>query len=244
MRRRKWLDDHGASTRLRRIWGLVALGTLAVGSVSCGASRQTSTAPTTSASSTSGTGPSTTSVATSLAVWPPTDSPIRYTDPVAAAQAFATGYVGFVDPVVGPFRQGDSRSGEVDVRPSASGPATIVLVRQLSSDTSWSVIGATTANIRVDGPAALTEIASPVALKGTSSAFEGTVQTEIRQDGMTEPLGKGFVTGGSGEMGPFSGSVGFSHPTARAGALLLYTVSTENGHIWEAGVLRIRFAQS
>ena len=181
--------------------------------------------------------------AAETAVWPGQDSPVRYRDPFAVARAFATDYVGFVDPVVGPFRQGDSRSGEVDVRPSATGPATVVLVRQVLSDDSWSVLGATTTNLRLETPAALTEISSPVTLTGTSTAFEGTVQTEIRQDGATAPMGTGFVTGGAnGQFGPFRDTLAFTRPTTRAGALLLYTVSMENGHVWEATVLRIYFS--
>lgn len=222
---------------LPKIMGLTAVIALAsAGLGSCSSTDKSSTTTTTSSS--------TTTLVPSIAVWPPAGSSTQYTSPEAAARAFATGYVGFVAPVVGPFRQGDSRSGEVDVRPSASGPVTIVLVRQLSSDGSWSVIGATTANIRVDKPAALAELTSPVTLEGTSTAFEGTVQTEIREDGTTQPLGKGYVTGGSnGQMGPFSGTLAFSHPTSSAGALILYTVSAQDGHVSEAGVLRVRFTQ-
>jgi hypothetical protein len=48
--------------------------------------------------------------------------------------------------------------------------------------------------------------------------------------------------GSMGEMGPFDGSVTFAPPSAAYGALVFYTVSAENGHVWEASVLRVEFA--
>jgi hypothetical protein len=225
---------------------LVLLASAVAALTACGAGRTAGLPATTdtAAPATTVPVPSSTTVApqASTAVWPPPGAPYHYATPQAAAQAFATGYVGFVDPIIGPFREGDARSGEVDVRPTASGPATVVLVRQLSADGSWSVLGATTANIHLDQPGWFAAVSSPVTLQGSSTAFEGTVQAEIRQDGSTEPLGRGFVTGGrSFAPQPFSASLTFSSPAASAGALLLSTVSTENGHVWEAAVLRVRF---
>ena len=72
--------------------------------------------------------------ATDAAVWPAPSSGRRFTDPVEAATTFATEFVGFTDPVVGEFLQGDSRSGEVEVRPRADGPVTTVFVRLLGTD--------------------------------------------------------------------------------------------------------------
>ena len=166
----------------------------------------------------------------------------RYSDPVAAAGGFAVDFVGFTNPVIGSFRAGDARSGEVDVR-GAGGLVTTVLVRQLGTDGTWWVLGAGSANIQLRLPVALAPISSPVHLQGSSRAFEGTVQTEVRQDGAAEPLGRGFVTGGSGsELGPFDGMLEFTRPSAASGAVVLFTVSMENGHVAEATVLRVHFA--
>ena len=101
----------------------------------------------------------------------------RFDDPVAAARAFAVDFVGFVDPVLGEFVQGDSRSGEVEIRPVADGPATTVFVRQLGSDGTWWVIGSATGDITLDTPAAGDEITSPVAV--LTSAVPGTRRTFI-----------------------------------------------------------------
>jgi hypothetical protein len=171
------------------------------------------------------------------------ESDVRYTSPADAARGFATEFLGFEAPVFGEFQSGDGRSGEVEVRPRVNGPATTILVRQLH-DYNWWVLGATTANIQITEPAALASIASPVRLRGTSTAFEATVQTEVRQDGTTKSLGEGFVMGGSnGEFGPFDGTLAFGKPSADQGAVLLYTSSAENGQVWEAAVVRVTFVR-
>jgi hypothetical protein len=113
--------------------------------------------PTTTGAATSSSSAPTTTQASgdvSTAVWPFVMSPTRYRDPVAAARGFAVDYVGFVDPIVGAFRAGDARSGEVTVRRSDPGPVTTVFVRQLGNDGTWWVLGSTTANIVLTSPAA------------------------------------------------------------------------------------------
>jgi len=180
-------------------------------------------------------------VDTSTAVWPAASGPV-YRSPVAAARGFAVDFVGFRSPIVGAFRQGDARSGEVDVRPKANGPVTTVLVRQLGTGERWFVLGSVTRHINLTKPAALGKVASPVRLQGTSTAFEATVSVEVRQDGTRQPIGSGFVMGGSmGEMGPFDGAVSFRRPTAPAGAVVLLTHSAEDGRVWEATTVRVSF---
>ena len=208
------------------------------------ATQTTGSSPTTGSTETSG--PTTTTTAPidrATAVWPFAASAIRYTDPTAAAKGFAADFVGFQAPVVGSFQRGDSLSGEVDVRARADGPVTTVLVRQFAPGDSWWVVGATTADIQLREPAALAAISSPVRLRGSSTAFEGTVQTEVRQDGTVTPLGSGFVMGGaSGVVAPFDGTLTFIRPTAPSGAIVLHTVSAENGQVMQATVVRVRFA--
>ena len=210
-------------------------------STSTTVAKSTSTGPTTS-------GPPTTTatspgVQPDTAVWPFAESTTRYTDPAQAAKGFAVTYLGFVDPVVGEFQQGDSRSGEVAVKASATGPTTTVLVRKLAPDDTWWVLGSHTANLTLQSPAALASIASPVTLSGQSTAFEATVNVEIRQDGALQPLVTGIVMGGSnGEMGPFSKAFPFTKPTAARGAIILKTMSAKDGNIAEASVVRVQFS--
>jgi len=227
------------------------------GGVAAGTSTTTTSTSTTSSTSTTTTVRTTTTTTaratttttaappaadTSTAVWPYADVPTRFSEPVAAARSFATDYAGFTAPVVGAFRAGDARSGEVDVRPRANGPVTTVLIRQLGNDGSWWVLGATTETIRLESVAAGSLVRSPLRLQGRAQAFEGTVDVQIRQDGSATPIGKGFVTGGGIEMGPFDETIPFSAPTARFGAVVLYTESAENGQVWQASVVRVRFS--
>ncbi len=177
-------------------------------------------------------------------MFPTGSDAVGFADPVAVATAFATDYAGFVHPVVGPFERGDSRSGEVAIRPAASGPVTTVFVRQLGSEGRWWVLGSSTASITLQSPTWAAPISSPVTLKGISSAFEGTVETQVREDGSDRPLGQGFVTGGSAGPAPFHGTLAFTMPTQKYGALVLYTTSQEGapvGHTREVTVVRVRF---
>lgn len=182
-------------------------------------------------------------VDTSIAVWPLGSTAVRYGDPVSAARGFAVDYVGFVDPVVGAFRAGDSRSGEVPVQRNEHGPETTVLVRQLGNDGTWWVLGAQTGNIQLTTPAASSSISSPLTVRGTSTAFEATLDVEVREDGNAQPLASTFLMGGAnGQMGPFEGVIAFSAPHASAGAVVLSTKSPEDGRVDEATVVRVRFA--
>lgn len=177
------------------------------------------------------------------AVWP--RDAAGSNDPVAVARAFATEYLGIESPKVGPYAGGDARSGEVEVRARTDGPATTIMVRRYGpdGDAPYSVAGAWSPNIEISSPQVLTTITSPVQLAGRSTAFEGTVQVEVREDGNPTPLAKTFVTGGAMEMGPFSESVTFNTPRAPLGAIVLYTTSSENGSIQEATVIRVAFSR-
>ena len=153
------------------------------------------------------------------AVWPWASSAIRYSTAEAAATGFATDYLHMTSPVVGAFAQGDS---------------------QLGPDASWWVLGAGAADISVAAPSWNAVVTSPVTFAGTSVAFEGTVQTQVRQDGVAEPLAMGFVTGGGTQMAPFAGTLAFPAPTAARGAVVLETISAKDGSVVQASVVRIR----
>lgn len=176
------------------------------------------------------------------AVWPFASGPVRYDDPVSAATGFATTFLGFVDPIVGTFQEGDSRSGEVAVQASDPGPVTTVLVRRLGADDSWWVLGATTPNIQIEAPDALATVTSPVTVSGQSTAFEATINLEVRADDDLTPLVEGHTMGGSmGEMGPFTTDLTFTAPPVSGGAIVVKTISARDGNIAEAAVLRIHF---
>jgi hypothetical protein len=214
---------------------------------SCGSGEaDTSATTSTAAEATTAVAPTTTVAAADVqpetAVWPFASGTMRFDDPVAAARSFAVDYVGFVDPVVGKFQGGGTGTGEVTVRAVADGPITTVYVRRLTAGVTWWVLGASTPNLQLASPASLTTISSPVTLEGESTAYEATVNVEVRQDGTVVPLGANFVMGGSmGQMGPFSKAVPFDTPASSGGAIVLETLSAEDGAVWEVAVVRVRF---
>jgi hypothetical protein len=243
------LGDPGRNSRRRWLVALalaaavfVALAVVTVTGDDDEIAPPATTSPPTDATTSPSTAPTTVDRAT--AVWPYAGSSRRYSDPVATARAFAVEFLRLDTPVVGQFQQGDSRSGEVEVRPVANGPVTTILLRQLTGEESWSVLGAATADIEVTQPDAGDLISSPARITGRARAFEGTVQVQVRQDGELEPIGSGFVTGGGDAIRPFAGEVTFSTPSASFGALVLFTESAENGRVWQAAVLRVRLLGS
>jgi Immunoglobulin-like domain of bacterial spore germination len=175
------------------------------------------------------------------AVWPSPDSETRYTDPVEAARGFAVEFVGFTDPLLGEFLVADSRSGEVEVKPSENGPTTIVFLRKLGDDDNWWVLGSVSQNVIVQRPTVRAIIDSPVTVSGQSKSFEGNVQIELRADGAGEPLVAGSVSGGAEELGPFEGSFEFTDPGSGGGALLATVPNAEDGGVLEAVVMRVFF---
>jgi hypothetical protein len=178
--------------------------------------------------------------AVSTALWPWVETDTRYTDPVEAATGFATDFLGFDEPIVGEFMAGDSRSGEVTVQSFADGPTTIVFVRQLTFDASWWILGAASENIVIDEPDALAEVVSPLTVAGTALAFEGTVEVQLRADRNGEPIFEGFVTASGGPgPGPFTETFEFSAPEETGGALVMLSLSAEDGSVIEASALRI-----
>jgi hypothetical protein len=199
-------------------------------------------APTTEAPSTAPASTEPASTEPADAIWPWADTSTRFADPVEAATSFAIDYLGFTDPVVGEFQGGDSRSGEVEITAGNGVLTTVVFVRQLTDDDSWWVLGAASENITIDEPAQGTVVSSPLTISGRASAFEGTVDVELRADGNGEPIYEGFVTGsGSPEPGPYEATIEFTSPGSAGGALVLISRSSEDGSVVEASALRIFF---
>lgn len=173
----------------------------------------------------------------------------RYDDPAEVARAFASEYLGMVDPVVGePSGPGPDGTLDVVVQPHGEGGRVLepgVLETTIKLDPvgpPWSVLYATSADILLDGPVSGREVTSPVTVTGESRAFEGTVDVEVREDGMGagEALGRGFVTGGAGpDLGSFSGEVSFEPASTDQGALVLFTTSAADGSVQQATVVDI-----
>lgn len=177
-------------------------------------------------------------------IWPSGGSATTYEDPVSLVSAFAREYLGFTRLVVGDFDGGPgASSGSVPIRSFEGGTPTMVSVTRLGTDAGWSVLGATNEHLIVESPAAASTVSPPVTVSGRSTAFEGTIEIEIREEGRMDPLGAGFATGGAnGEMGPFTTSIDLAEGGADRGVLIVRTVSMEDGGTQEATVIGISFA--
>jgi hypothetical protein len=218
-------------TRRLRRGGAVALATVALGSLTTAVARAQT--PTTVPD-------------TDPAVWPYPSSTVHYHDPVEAARAFAVDFAGFKDPVLGEFQQGDTRSGEIDIRATkGTDPLTHLALRMLGPDSSWYVLFASSTTIELTTPDldGLSHASSPLPLAGRSQSVGGTVHVQMRQDGSTAAIGSTTVTGGRGfQLEPFSGSVTFTTPTEKAGALLLFEQGQQGQGTITAVAARVHFA--
>lgn len=174
-------------------------------------------------------------------VWPDPEGDLRYDEPMAAVEGFAEDLLGFVDPMYSEFMAGDSRSGEVEVRRFADGPATTVAVRQMSDD-AWYVLFAATSEVELSEPTAQTAIDTPLQVAGRSRSFEGQVRIAVYERGSTEPLGEGFVTGGSGEaLEPFSGEIDWDNPGGGWGVVVASTEGGPDGTVLVATAIPVGF---
>jgi hypothetical protein len=205
----------------------------------------TTTESTTTSESTTTTEGSTTtvtfqSVDPDVPVYPDPTTSQRFSDPDAAARAFA-GFVGYTEPVFGEFQQGDARSGEIELRSFAEGAPSVVLLRQLEDD-AWYVVGVSTDSIRLTTPAIGDTLTSPQPLEGQAYAYEGNVQVRLYADGVQEPIGTTHVTGrGDGVLGDFTGALEFTNDTgATHGVLVLNGTSGEDGSPVEISAIRVR----
>lgn len=174
-------------------------------------------------------------------VWPDPTGDLRYDSPMAAVEGFAEDLLGFVDPTYSEFMQGDNRSGEAEVRAQPEGPATTVAVRQMSDD-DWYVLFAASSEVALTEPTAQTAIDDPLQVSGQSRSFEGQVRVAVFERGSTEPLGEGFLTGGSGEaLEPFTGEVAWANPGGGWGVVVASTEGGPDGTTWAATAVPVGF---
>lgn len=173
--------------------------------------------------------------------FPSPDIARRFDAPEPAAQAYGSEVLGFTDLVVGEFRPGDSRSGEVPISDREGGRETTLLLRQMDDD-SWFVLGSTTENITVDQPVASDPVDAPFVTSGSALAFEGNVVVQVLTQDDLELLGEGFVTGsGVPPAGPFEGEIDFQSPREERPGIVVYLVrSPEDGRVTEAVSFPVR----
>ncbi len=216
---------------------VVAVAAFAAGYV---AHSTSSTSPTTVATST--TAPTTTTSPAWVAAWPSVQGSLRYQTPSSAALGFARLVLAMRAPIAHGFARGDTRSGEVAVTATPGGPVTTVLVRQVTGDSSWWVLGSTCRDVVIGEPSALATIASPLRLSGWSSAFEAVINDALYEDVVARPIASGTTMGGAnGVMGPFATTLTFPAPAHPYGVLVVSVRSPRDGAVREATAIRVAF---
>lgn len=251
---RRWIYGaaSAAAVVLLVVAGVVALGgdddsDVVADSTTSTSEETTSTTSTTTSSTTTSTSTTTEAFAPAVdpfaVAYPAPMTSQRFESPESAAQTYAMEVLGFTELVVGEYRAGDSRSGEMPVTDREGGPETTILVRQMEDDT-WFVLGSVTEEITVDVPQSGDTISSPFETSGTALAFEGTVNVEVRPQDDPEPIGEGFVTGsGVPPAGPFEGSIEFEAPADETAGIVVYReYSAEDGHVRKATSFPVRLA--
>ena len=178
-------------------------------------------------------------VDTTTAVFPFAEDDTRFEDPMDLAVAYAERYLGFADPTYSDFMQGDSRSGEVVVRPAADGPDTLLLLRQL--DETWWVLGAVSDQIQIDVPETGAVLVSPVAVTGQAGAPEGELSLELWTDAAAEPLAMASAPVGTDALQAFEATLTFAMTPATEDGALLARAYGPDGGVWAASVLRVHF---
>ena len=150
--------------------------------------------------------PSTQEPITPFAIWW-SDGSVADT-PKSAATAAVRDLIG-VDPVLGDFMAGDSRSGEIEVlSPDGTVPTvrSLLFVRQLGPADEWSVIGAVSAAITIDAPQSRSVRPPGILLvSGSARGFEGlVVVTAHRLGNQPELIDQAMTQAGSlDESRPF-----------------------------------------
>lgn len=153
-------------------------------------------------------------------------------------------YLGFDDPVVGQFFQGDSRSGEVEIRPVSGGPVTTVLLRQLGANDDWWVIGSVSAEITLDMPEVLEIVDTPLVVSGQAViAGGGGLEIQLVADGVTDPIATDSMTVAPGAATPFRFELDWISG-ADWGEVALFTTDRSTGETTGGQVMRLRLAQS
>ena len=121
------------------------------------------------------------------AIWPAAG--VLFETPEESAADFVKQVLG-VEPVLGEFVQGDSRSGEIEVfSPGEATPVSrgLLFVRQLGPHDGWFVIGAGNPNATISTPETNAEVAAgPLTVEGVARGFETTVVVTAFRAGVAD----------------------------------------------------------
>ncbi len=168
--------------------------------------------------------PATVVVLEQPAMWPMADEVLETPD--EAARSFV-GNVFKVPPVLGEFRAGDSRSGEIDVLIGEQ-PAVVrstLLLRQLGPDDGWFVIGSINPHMTIASPISGSVVpAEKVIVSGTARGFEAQVSVTAYVAGdARQVISQRYALAGSAEASePYAVELDFS--SAESGSIVMIVV--------------------
>ncbi len=159
------------------------------------------------------------------AVWPAAG--VVFATPEAAATDFVTSALG-VPATLGPFHQGDSRSGEIEVllAPEGTGEPilrSLLLLRQLGPDNGWFVLAAVNEYAAIAVPAhGATVSPGLVQVEGVARGFEATVIVEAYLAGTSTLLDQQVVMAGNFDAAlPFTTTLDLVDAPAGATVMLI-----------------------
>lgn len=184
-----------------------------------------------------------------VAVWPAPG--VVFGTPEQAAADFVSAVFG-VEPVLGPYRAGDRRSGEIDVLFAGEGDGgeprvnSGLALRRLPPEDGWFVLfGVAEAVSITSPPSGATVDAGPVAVDGVGRGFEGTVVVSAFPAGDASDVLATEITRG----GPFARPEPYSvtldltdAPSDRPVALLVRGDTGADGDTGEFSVIPVTVA--
>lgn len=136
------------------------------------------------------------------AIWPAPD--VVFDSPEDAAADFVFQILG-VPPALGEFRQGDGRSGEIEVLSVGEGGGTpivrgLLFLRQLGPHNGWFVLAAADESNTIETPPSMDQVpAGQVEVTGRARGFEATVIVEAFVAGDASRVDQQVTQGGSAE---------------------------------------------
>jgi hypothetical protein len=156
------------------------------------------------------------------------------------ARQFARDYIGWQKVDLGTEKKSGSAAegwrATVELRPyigEANPPATLGVRHVVemiglagAEQPTWFVTGITSDNIELETDDPPVRARSPLTIKGRGVGFEGTVNTEIKDDAGTvlhprPGRQEGFVQAGATDPEPFVGTLEFARPKTPGGVLIL-----------------------
>lgn len=176
--------------------------------------------------------PTTLPVTASPAIWPSAD--VVFDTPEAAAADFLAAVFG-EGPLLGTFRAGDQRSGEIEVFASVDGAPigdarSTLLLRQLGPADGWFVTAAISGVQTITSPASMATVpAAPLSVDGSGTGFEATIVVSafVAGQAASELDHEVAMAGNFGETAPFTVSLDLG--AAAAGDVVVLLVRGGTG---------------